>query len=75
MGVEERLARIEGILEQMDRRINGLVHRMNRLEERLGRLEDRVFSLFRWTVGLIVAMWVTVMCTLIPILLRLLGAM
>ena len=80
MSVEERLARIEGILEQMDKRINDLIHRidrlenrMDRLEDRMIRLEDRLYSLFKWTVGLIIIMWITVMCTLIPILLKLLG--
>jgi len=82
MSVEERLARIEGILEQMDKRINDLVHRIDRLksridrlEDRVGRLEDRMLSQFKWTVGLIITMWATVMCTLIPILLKLLGVL
>jgi tetrahydromethanopterin S-methyltransferase subunit G len=87
--LEERVARIEGILEQMDKRLNhiesdlasirgemaGLRDEMNRRFDSInGEMNRRFDSLFRWAVGLILGMWTTTMMTLIPILLRVLGA-
>lgn len=69
-GLEERVARIEGILEQMDRRLNHIESEVSGLRRDIDRRFD---SLFRWTVGLILGMWATVIMTLIPILLRILG--
>lgn len=36
-------------------------------------MERRFESLFKWTVGLILGMWITIIMTLIPILLKILG--
>lgn len=46
----------------------------NRIDTDIKALNGRIDSLFRWTVGMILGMWVTVMMTLIPILLKILGA-
>jgi chromosome segregation ATPase len=95
MDLEERVARIEGILEQMDRRIMGLresfdrrlrefrdefTRRLNHLETEmaelraeLGEMGRGLHSLFRWTIGLIIGVWATVITLMLPILLRLLG--
>jgi hypothetical protein len=40
----------------------------------MNSFRGEVASLFRWTVGLILGMWITIQTTLIPILLRILGA-
>ena len=68
----------------MDRRLNhieseisGFRHDVERrfesMERRFEGVERRFESLFKWTVGLILGMWVTVIMTLIPILLKILG--
>lgn len=46
---------------------------IRRLGTKVERLEARVDSLFRCTLGLIFGMWVSVMLTLVPIQLKLLG--
>jgi len=66
MSLEERIAKIEGILEQMDKRLN-------HLESNMINLNKRIDSLFKWLIGLILGMWTTIMITLIPILLKILG--
>ena len=66
VSLEERVARIEGILEQMDKRLN-------HLESEIGGIRDEIGSLFRWTVGLIIGVWATVITLMLPILLKLLG--
>jgi len=77
LALEERIARIEGILEQMDKRLSRLENEVSHLREEMNNrfdlLNGRIDSLFKWLVGLIIAMWTTIMCTLIPILLKLLG--
>jgi hypothetical protein len=65
MSLEERVA-IEGILEQMDKRLN-------HIESNMINLNKRIDSLFKWLIGLILGMWTTIMITLIPILLKILG--
>jgi hypothetical protein len=71
---EERIAKVEGILEEMSRRINHLESDIANLRGDVNSLRGEVNSLFRWTVGLILGMWITIQATLIPILLRILGA-
>ncbi len=44
-GVEERVARVEATLEQMN--------------IRLGNVEKDLRALFRWTLGLLFTVWVT----------------
>ena len=64
--LKEQFAYLRGIVEQMNKRLS-------RLENEVVHLRDEIRSQFRWTIGLILGMWVSVMCTLIPILLKLLG--
>jgi len=84
MSLEERMAKIEVILEQIDKRLNHLESNMisfnerldnfnKRLDERFDRINERIDSLFKWLIGLILGMWTTIMVTLIPILLKILG--
>jgi hypothetical protein len=99
MSLEERVARIEGILGQMDKRLaefrEDFTRRLNHLETEIAGLRDEfraeiaglrdefraeiaglrseMGSLFRWTIGLIIGVWATVITLMLPILLRLLG--
>ena len=64
MSVEERLARIEGIVEQMDKRLASVEGRLNHIETRLEELREEMAKNFRWTIGLmlsiLIPMWVTI---------------
>ena len=47
--MEEKMARVEGVLEQLDRRVGSL-------EAGMGHLE----AWLRWMLGLLITMWVTI---------------
>lgn len=49
--MEERIARIEGILEQMDKRLN--------------HVESDLRSNFKWTLGILITMWITIILAVI----------
>jgi tetrahydromethanopterin S-methyltransferase subunit B len=51
MQIEERVAKIEGIIEQMN--------------ERLNHIETSLRSNFKWTIGIMITMWVTIILTII----------
>ena len=72
---EERVAKIEGTLSQMDKRLNhietelqGLRGEINSLrselrgeiDERFAGIEGDIKTHFRWTIGLMIPMWVTI---------------
>ncbi len=113
MSIEERVAKIEGVLEQIDKRLSELredfnrkledfdrrlaefredfnrrleefderltefreyvLSRLNSLDTRLNHLESEVRSMFRWTIGLIIGIWATMITLLLPIALKILG--
>ena len=58
MSLEERVARIEGILEQMDRRLN-------HIETELGELRRELNSRFLWLLGVQISMWVTIILAIL----------
>ncbi len=61
-------------LEENVKKLRGDIKALNnRIDTDIKGLNDKIDSLFRWTVGMILGMWVTVMTTLIPILLKILG--
>lgn len=55
--LEERTARIEGILEQMSRRLDSV-------EARLSHLDSRLWWMMLTIVGIQVTMWVTIILTI-----------
>ncbi|MCS7207669.1 MAG: hypothetical protein NZ951_07050 [Dehalococcoidia bacterium] len=58
----ERLARLEALLEKVR-------DRLERFETRLDRLEARQDSQFRWLMGVMLGMWVTVIAAVLGALL------
>ena len=80
--IEERIARLEGSFEQIERRLGTLEQdiragferlesRINRVEERIDRVETKIETRFYWLVGImlgvLIPMWVTI---ILAILLR-----
>lgn len=56
--MEERMARIEGIMEQMNKRLN-------HIETEISELRGEISSNFRWTLGLLIPMWVSIIATIL----------
>jgi peptidoglycan hydrolase CwlO-like protein len=58
--LEERVAKIEGILEQMDKRLSNVEDRLNHLGTRMDNLEARMDTNFKWIIGIMVTMWIAI---------------
>lgn len=58
MSLEERVARIEGMVEQMDRRLN-------HIEMELEELRRELNSRFFWLLGVQISMWVTIILAIL----------
>lgn len=71
--LEERQARIEGVLEQMDKRLSAVESELKALRADLNNginslrteLTLKIDSSFKWLVGIILTMWVTVILTIL----------
>lgn len=56
--LEKRQGKIEGILEQ-------LVRRVDKLEVEVGEIRKELHTNFRWLVGIIIVTWVTTIVTIL----------
>lgn len=72
--MEEQIARIESLLEQMDKALDriergivGVQTEVLKVGDRAEELEDKIDANFRWTIGVMITMWVTI---ILAILLR-----
>jgi tetrahydromethanopterin S-methyltransferase subunit B len=67
--LEERMARIEGIVEQMNERLNHLETLLGQfrgeVESEIGSLRVELSSQFRWTLGLLITMWITLILAIV----------
>ena len=68
----ERVARIEGILEQVLERFNHVGQRMDRLEQRMDSLQQSLEARFQgldtrlnWLTGIVITTWITLMVTIL----------
>jgi len=64
-GLESRVAKIEGILEKMR-------SRLNHLESEFRDLRGKLRMNFRWTIGIIITMWVTIILAIVGVILTIL---
>jgi len=67
--LEERMARVEGIMGQINERMNHLEGRFDtletKMESRFEKIESRMESRFNWTMGIMITMWVTIILSII----------
>ncbi|MCC6035397.1 MAG: hypothetical protein LM567_07880 [Desulfurococcaceae archaeon] len=67
--LEERIARIEGILDQMDKRLNHVESEVRDLRSELrSEIRDLKRDLnyrFYWLLGVQLSMWVTIILTIL----------
>jgi len=62
---EERVARIEGILEQMDKRLNHIESELRDLRSEIGDLRRDLNNRFLWILGVLITMWVTIILAIL----------
>ncbi len=71
--LDERVSRIEGVIDQMNERLGNLEHGQRALDDKVTdterSLRTEMRSNFRWTLGITIAMWVTIMGAIIGTLL------
>jgi len=74
--LEERMARVEGIMGQISERMNHLEGRFDTLEakiesrftqteNRFMKIESRIENRFSWTMGIMITMWVTIILSIL----------
>jgi len=56
--IEERMAKIEGIMEQISKSLN-------HVQTRINILDDKIDKNFRWIIGIQITMWVTIILTVL----------
>jgi len=65
--MEERLAKIEGIVEQMDKRLGRVESELSEL--RVDGIREKLDSNFKWTVGILLSavlpMWLGILAILL----------
>ena len=64
-GVGGRLARVEGILEQMDRRLNHIESYLKDFRADIRSLDTKIDRNFRWTLGIFIPLWITIIVAII----------
>ena len=73
--LEERVSRLEGAFEQMNERLGSIESNIGALRGEvaglrqdintsIAELRRELHTNFRWTMGTIIAMWVTVICAI-----------
>ena len=76
---EERTARVEGILEQMDKRITNIEgevvrinsrfeqvnNRFEQVNNRFDQVNNRIDQKFNWLMGIMITMWVSLIITML----------
>jgi septal ring factor EnvC (AmiA/AmiB activator) len=56
--LRERVAKVEGVLEQIDKRLN-------HIESELRELRRELSARFYWLIGISMTMWVTIIVTIL----------
>jgi uncharacterized protein YdhG (YjbR/CyaY superfamily) len=65
MSLEERVARIEGILGQMDKRLNHLESEVAELRSEFRAEFRELRSRIWWVIGIQISMWITIILAII----------
>lgn len=70
--MEEQIARIESLLEQMDKALDriergivGVQTEVLKVGDRAEELEDKIDASFRWTIGAMITLWVTIILAIL----------
>ena len=69
--LEARTARLEGIVEQITQQLASLNEGQRDLSNRMTNFENRMLSLFKWVIGLLFTILLTIFGATVTILLNL----
>jgi tetrahydromethanopterin S-methyltransferase subunit G len=58
--IDERVARIEGSLKQMDKRLGSVETDLRGIRTEIQGIRSEIGTHFRWMVGLMIGIWSTV---------------
>jgi len=64
MPLEERVSKIEGILEQIDKRLGSIETLYNKLDNKIEALSNKITTSNQWIVGLMLGTWITIMAAI-----------
>ena len=76
--LEERVARVEGVLEQMDKRLGRVEAEIKELRQEIGaeirelraeirKLDERFYSFMKWIIASLASMWATLMAAILAL--------
>ncbi len=65
MSLEERMAKIEGNIEQMNKRFNHLESDLRDLKDDLRDLRRDLNNRFFWLLGVQISMWITIILAIL----------
>ncbi|HLA37112.1 MAG TPA: hypothetical protein VJZ02_01455 [Candidatus Brocadiales bacterium] len=63
--LEERQAKVEGILEQLEKRVSNVELAIMELRKEIAELRKEMSSNFRWLMGIMLTMWVTIILAIL----------
>ena len=69
-GLHGDIASLRGEIERIHKRIDETNKRIDEMNKRIDETNRRIKSNFRWTIGMILGTWASLLAILIPILLK-----
>jgi len=68
--MNKRIDKIGGRMDEIDRRVEETNDRIDEMNKRIDGINRRIESNFKWTIGMILGTWASLLAILIPILLK-----
>lgn len=65
MAVEERVARLEGRLDEHGRHFDQINYKLSDIDRSFKELSQKIDSNFRWTIGILITTWITLIATVL----------
>ena len=63
--MEERIARLEGVYEQIRDRLNGIDGRLAAIDHTIETFRAQVDQRFIWLIGVVIGTWITTVLTIL----------
>lgn len=63
--LEERVARLEGRLEEHGRHFDQINYKLTDFDRKFAELGQKIDSNFRWTIGILITTWITLIAAIL----------